>query len=193
MQKCNDCKTQQKKKKYITLPSLFFSLRVLLETPDPLVLLVPRALASICLPSLVWVRLRKAPILSGTWEPTRLLEISDSMMLRSTPLSNLSTTRLRTSAALRDPRKTLLAPAETWNCATLTGRVVSDTEGNWLNLGWDEKTDRNFLPSQFSKVKVCISQGSAVGECLDWADLVCFFNIRKTKHYTINFQVLSDF
>lgn len=41
-------------------------LLVLLEPPDPLVLLVPRALASICLPSLVWVRLRKAPILSGT-------------------------------------------------------------------------------------------------------------------------------
>lgn len=42
------------------------SFRVLLVTPDLLALLVPLALASTCLPSLVWVRLRSPLILSGT-------------------------------------------------------------------------------------------------------------------------------
>lgn len=114
-------------------------IRVPPETLDHPVLLAPPALALTCLPLLVWVRQTRAPILSGIWGPTRLLETSVNMMLRSMPRSNLSTTRLRTSAAQRDPRRTQLVPAGTWSSATLTGRAVSDSQRNLSN--WREKME----------------------------------------------------
>ena len=110
-------------------------LRVLPETMDPPVFLAPPAPVSTCLPSLAWAKPRSPPIPWGTWGPTRPPETSVSTTPRSTPPSSRSTTRLRTSAAPRDPGRTLPAPAETWSCATLTGRAVSDNGRNWSNWG----------------------------------------------------------
>lgn len=106
-------------------------LRVPLETLDHLVFLDPLVLALTCPPLPDWVRPRRVPTLSGTCGPTRPLETCGSTTPRSMPRSSLSTTRSRTSAAPRDPRRILLAPAGTWSSATLTGRAVSDGKRNW--------------------------------------------------------------
>lgn len=105
--------------------------RAPLETLDHPVLLDPLVLALTCPPLPDWVRPRRVPTLSGTCGPTRPLETCGSTTPRSMPRSSLSTTRSRTSAAPRDPRRILLAPAGTWSSATLTGRAVSDGKRNW--------------------------------------------------------------
>lgn len=124
-----------------------FLVRVPLETLDCLVLLDLLVLALTCLPLLDWVRLRRVPTRSGTWGLTRPPETCVSTTLRSTPRSSRSTTRLKTSAALRDPRRILLAPAGTWSSATLTGRAVSDSNKNQRK--WREKSQVWVLLSDF--------------------------------------------
>lgn len=97
---------------------------------DPPVLLVLPARASTCQPLPVWVRPRSPLILSGTWGPTRPPALWGSTTLRWTPVSSPWTIRSRTCAAPTAPRRTLHAPATTWNCVTPSGRVVSSRERN---------------------------------------------------------------
>lgn len=67
---------------FFFLSALF---RVHLVTLDLLVLLVPLALALICLPSLGCLSPRKDPILCVTCVPMRLPALLDNMMLRWMP------------------------------------------------------------------------------------------------------------